>query len=142
MGVVCIAGYLAVALPFYSTIGMPALAFANTVQNSLHAIILLVLLRMAIGTIRVRETMPTLLKILLAAAGMLVVAWGLQALLGHVALFSMNTILGQLLTIIVVGGIAGMIYIGGVLLLRVEEVALVRNAVMAKLGYRRDKGRE
>ena len=73
---------------------------------------------------------------------MLVVAWGLQALLGHVALFSMNTILGQLLTIIVVGGIAGMIYIGGVLLLRVEEVALVRNAVMAKLGYRRDKGRE
>ena len=142
VGVVCIAGYLAVALPFYSTIGMPALAFANTVQNSLHAIILLVLLRMAIGTIRVRETMPTLLKILLAAAGMLVVAWGLQALLGHVALFSMNTILGQLLTIIVVGGIAGMIYIGGVLLLRVEEVALVRNAVMAKLGIRRDKERK
>lgn len=134
VGVVCIAGYLAVALPFYSTIGMPALAFANSVQNSLHAIILLVLLRMAIGTIRVRETMPTILKILLAATGMLVVAWGLQALLGHAALFSLNTILGQLLTIIVVGGIAGMVYIGGVLLLRVEEVALVRNAVMAKLG--------
>ncbi len=142
VGVVCIAGYLAVALPFYSTIGMPALAFANSVQNSLHAIILLVLLRMAIGTIRVRETMPTILKILLAATGMLVVAWGLQALLGHAALFSLNTILGQLLTIIVVGGIAGMVYIGGVLLLRVEEVALVRNAVMAKLGIRRDKGRE
>ncbi len=142
VGVVCIAGYLAVALPFYSTIGMPALAFANSVQNSLHAIILLVLLRMAIGTIRVRETMPTILKILLAATGMLVVAWGLQALLGHAALFSLNTILGQLLTIIVVGGIAGMVYIGGVLLLRVEEVALVRNAVIAKLGIRRDKGRE
>ena len=142
VGVVCIAGYLAVALPFYSTIGMPALAFANSVQNSLHAIILLVLLRMAIGTIRVRETMPTILKILLAATGMLVVAWGLQALLGHAALFSLNTILGQLLTIIVVGGIAGMVYIGGVLLLRVEEVALVRNAVIAKLGNRRDKGRE
>jgi len=46
------------------------------------------------------------------------------------------------LTIIVVGGIAGMVYIGGVLLLRVEEVALVRNAVIAKLGNRRDKGRE
>jgi len=142
VGVVCIAGYLAVALPFYSTSGMPALAFANSVQNSLHAIILLVLLRMAIGTIRVRETMPTILKILLAATGMLVVAWGLQALLGHAALFSLNTILGQLLTIIVVGGIAGMVYIGGVLLLRVEEVALVRNAVIAKLGIRRDKGRE
>ncbi len=52
VGMVSILGYLAVALPFWSTIGMPALAFANTVQNSLHAIILLVLLRMAIGHLR------------------------------------------------------------------------------------------
>jgi putative peptidoglycan lipid II flippase len=131
---VCIAGYLAIALPFYSTIGMPALAFANTVQNSLHAIILLILLRMAIGAIRIRETMPTILKILLAAAAMLVVAWSVQTLLGHVALFSLGSILGQFLTVVVVGGIAGMIYLGGVLVLRVEEMALVRNAVMAKLG--------
>ncbi len=140
VGVVCIAGYLAVALPFYTTIGMPALAFANTVQNSLHAIILLVLLRMAIGTIRIRETIPTILKILLAAAVMLVIASGLLLLLGHLALFSLNGILGQLLTVVVVGSLAGMIYIGWVLLLHVEEVALVRNAVMAKLGIRRDKG--
>src|SRR5260221_13528476 len=140
VGVVCIAGDLAAALPFYTTIGMPALAFANTVQNSLHAIILLVLLRMAIGTIRIRETIPTILKILLAAAVMLVVASGLLFLLGHLALFSLNGILGQLLTVVVVGSLAGMIYIGWVLLLHVEEVALVRNAVMAKLGIRRDKG--
>ncbi len=136
VGVLCIAGYLSVALPFYSTIGMPALAFANTVQNSLHAIILLVLLRKAIGSMRVRETIPTILKIVLAAAVMAGVAWAGQALLGHIKLFALSSLLGDLLTVIVAGGIASLVYLGGVLLLRVEEVGLVKNAVMAKLGKR------
>ncbi|MGH2496757.1 MAG: murein biosynthesis integral membrane protein MurJ, partial [Ktedonobacteraceae bacterium] len=52
VGVLSISGYLLVALPFYTTIGMPALAFANTVQIIMHTIILLILLRKAIGTIR------------------------------------------------------------------------------------------
>ena len=136
VGVVCIVGYLLVALPFYTTVGMPSLAFANTVQNSLHAIILLILLRKAIGSIRVRETIPTILKIVLAAAVMFVVAWGLQLLLGHVGLFALSRLTGDLLTVIVAGGVASMVYVGGVLLLRVEEVGLVRDAVMAKLGKR------
>ncbi len=134
VGVVSFAGYLAVALPFWQTIGMPALAFANTVQNSLHPIILLVLLRMAIGPIRIRETIPVLIKILAATAVMVVVLWGMQVLLAHIALFSLNHLLGQLLTVIVAGGLAAIVYIGAVLLLRVEEVRLVKGAVLAKLG--------
>ena len=134
VGIVSIAGYLSVALPFYSTIGMPALAFANTVQNTSHALILLVLLRMAIGAIPVRQTIPTILKIALAAAVMVAVAAGLLWLLGHVALFSLSRLLGDLLTVVVVGGIAGAVYLGCVLLLNVEEVGLVKNAVMARLG--------
>ena len=136
VGVVSFAGYLAVALPFWQTIGMPALAFANTVQNSLHPIILLVLLRMAIGPIRIRETIPALIKILAATAVMVVVLWGMQVLLAHIALFSLNHLLGQLLTVIVAGGLAAIVYIGAVLLLRVEEVRLVKGAVLAKLGRR------
>ena len=136
VGVLCIAGYLLVALPFYSTIGMPALAFANTVQNSLHAIILLLLLRKAIGNMHVRETIPTILKIVLAAAVMAVAAWALQLLLGHIGLFTLSHLSGDLLTVIVAGGIASLVYLGGVLLLRVEEVRLVKNAVMEKLGRR------
>ncbi len=134
VGMVSILGYLAVALPFWSTIGMPALAFANTVQNSLHAIILLVLLRMAIGHIRIRELIPTVLKILVATAAMIVVAWGMQLLLGHIGLFSLDRLWGQLLTVAVAGGLAVLVYLGGVLLLRVEEVGLVKRAVMTKLG--------
>ncbi len=134
VGMVSILGYLAVALPFWSTIGMPALAFANTVQNSLHAIILLVLLRIVIGHIRIREMIPTVLKILVATAAMVAVAWGLQVLLGHIGLFSLDRLWGQLLTVAVAGGLAALVYLGGVLLLRVEEVRLVKGAVMAKLG--------
>ena len=136
VGVVSYAGYLAVALPFWQTIGMPALAFANTVQNTLHPIILLVLLRMAIGPIRVREAIPALLKICVATAVMVVVAWGVQVLLGYVGLFSLNHLLGQLLTVIVAGGLATVVYVGGVMALHVEEVGLVRNALLAKLGRR------
>jgi putative peptidoglycan lipid II flippase len=140
VGMVSILGYLAVALPFWSTIGMPALAFANTVQNSLHAIILLVLLRMAIGHIRIREIIPTVLKILVATAAMVAVAWVVQVILAHIGLFSLDRLLGQLLTVAIAGGLAVVVYLGGALLLRVEEVGLVKGAVMAKLG-RNDRPR-
>ena len=136
VGIICFAGYLAVALPFWQTIGMPALAFANTVQNSLHPIIMLVLLRLAIGPMRVREVIPAALKILAATAAMVVVAWGLQVFLGQTQLFSLNHLLGQFLTVVVVGCVAVGVYIGGVLLLRVEEIGLMKGVVLAKLGKR------
>ncbi|MBV9231249.1 MAG: hypothetical protein JOZ18_18200 [Chloroflexi bacterium] len=135
VGFVCILGYLAVALPFWNTgIGMPALAFANAVQNSLHGIILLVLLRMAIGPMHIRKTLPTVLKILLAAAIMVAVAWGLQIVLGHISLFSLTRLVGQLLTVVVAGGLAAGVYFAALLLLNVEEVSLLKGAVLAKLG--------
>jgi putative peptidoglycan lipid II flippase len=133
VGFVSILGYLVVALPFSQTIGMPALAFANTVQNSSHAIILLVLLRMAIGSMHVRRMLPAILKILAATAAMVALAWGLQVVLSPVSLFSSSTLLGHLLTVVLVGGLASGVYVGGVLLLKVEEVGLLKGAVLAKL---------
>ncbi len=136
VGIICFAGYLAIALPFWQTIGMPALAFANTVQNSLHPIIMLVLLRLAIGPMRVREVIPAVLKILVATAAMVAVAWGLQVLLGHTALFSLDRLLGQILTVVVVGAVAVGVYLSGVSLLRVEEIGLMKGIVLARLGRR------
>lgn len=127
-------GYLAVALPFWQTIGMPALAFANTMQNTVHAIVLLILLRFAIGSLHVRTMISTVLKIVAAAAAMVLVAWGAQVVLGHFALFSLNHLLGQILTLVIAGGLAVATYLGGVLLLKVEEIRLLKGAVMAKLG--------
>jgi putative peptidoglycan lipid II flippase len=132
-GVVCILFYLVVALPFYRTIGVAALAFANTVQNSAHAVILLILLRMAIGPLNIRKTIPTILKICFAALLMGVAAWAIQLGLANVALFSLKSIVGQFLTLIIAGGIAVVIYFGTILLFKVEEITMLRGIVRAKL---------
>ena len=126
--------YLAVALPFSQTIGMPALAFANTVQNSSHAVILFIILRMVMGSVRFRSVLPTILKIVLATIAMIAVAWGLQVLLSHIAIFSLSHFLGALLTVIIAGGLAAATYFGLVLVLKVEEVRLLKGVVMSKLG--------
>jgi putative peptidoglycan lipid II flippase len=136
VGIVCIGFYLLVALPFFQSIGIAALAFANTVQNSMHAVILLILLRRAMGSLHVRTTIPAILKICVASAVMGVVAWGAMTLLGHISLFSLDHLLGQFLTVVVAGGLAVAVYIGGILLLKVEEINLVKGAVLAKLGKR------
>ncbi len=134
VGIVCIGFYLLVALPFFRSIGIAALAFANTVQNSMHAVILLFLLRRAMGSLHIRQTIPAILKICVAAAAMGLVAWGAMVLLSHVALFSLDHLIGQFLTIVVAGGLAVAVYIAGVLLFKVEEINLVKGAVLAKLG--------
>jgi putative peptidoglycan lipid II flippase len=134
IGIVSMLFYLVVALPFYRTIGTAALAFANTVQNSSHAVILLILLRMSIGSLHIRRTIPAVLKICVAAVMMGVVAWGAMILLSYVPFFSLAHLIGQLLTVIVAGGLAVAVYIGGILLFKVEEISLVKRAVMAKLG--------
>ncbi|HEX7734812.1 MAG TPA: lipid II flippase MurJ, partial [Ktedonobacteraceae bacterium] len=128
VGIVCIGFYLLVALPFYRTIGIAALAFANTVQNSMHGVILLILLRRAMGSLHIRQTIPAILKICVSAGAMGVVAWGVMALLGHISFFSLDHLLGQILTVIVAGGLAVAVYVGGVLLFKVEEINLIKRA--------------
>src|SRR6266567_874430 len=123
VGIAGVVWYLLIALPFWQTVGMPALVLANTFQNAMHPVIMLILLRLAIGSLHVRSTIPTVLKILLSSAIMVAVAWGLQLLLGHIPLFSLQHLLGQLLTVLVAGGLAGGVYVG-----------LVKTALLAKLG--------
>ena len=75
------------------------------------------------------------MKILLATAIMVAVAWGLLSLLqAFVPAHLLDGLIGRLLTVIVVGGVAAAVYFGGVLLLKVEEVSLIKGAVLAKLG--------
>lgn len=127
-------GYLAVALPFWQTMGMPALPLANTTQIICHALVLLVWLRIVIGPMHLSKLVPTLAKILLATAIMVGLAWGLQTVFAQVALFSLQTLLGRLLTVVIVGSISAAAYFGSVTLLKVEEVVLLKGAVRAKLG--------
>jgi putative peptidoglycan lipid II flippase len=133
VGAISYLGYLAVALPFWQTVGMPALPLANSTQIAVHTIILLVLLRMAIGPMHLGKLIPTLAKLLLAAAVMVAVAWGLQMVLAPV-LAPLPPFIERLITVIFVGAISAGVYFGIVILLKVEEVTMLKGAVMAKLG--------
>ncbi|GCE25782.1 putative lipid II flippase MurJ [Dictyobacter alpinus] len=127
-------GYIAVALPFWQTAGMPALVLGNTVQNILHPIILLLILWKSIGSLHLRGLLPALLKIIGATAVMGLVAWGLQYVLGRFQLFSTSTFIGSVLTVIIAGGVAATIYFALVMFLKVEEVSMLKGALLAKLG--------
>ncbi|HWS82945.1 MAG TPA: lipid II flippase MurJ [Ktedonobacteraceae bacterium] len=127
-------GYLAVALPFWHTIGMPALAFANAVQNSVHAVVLLVVLRIAIGPLKLSQMIPAVLKIVLATAVMVAIAWGLQTGLGYIGFFAHGGFVSRVITVIGVGGLAAGAYFGLVMVLKVEEVTLLKGVMLAKLG--------
>jgi putative peptidoglycan lipid II flippase len=127
-------GYLAVALPLWQTVGMPALPLANTAQIVCHALVLLIWLRIVIGPMHISKLAPTLAKILLATAVMVGIAWGLQAAFAQIGLFSLHTLWGRLLTVVIAGAISAATYFGIVTALKVEEVVLLKGAVLAKLG--------
>ncbi|GCE14276.1 murein biosynthesis integral membrane protein MurJ [Tengunoibacter tsumagoiensis] len=136
VGFVSVGGYLLVALPFWNTIGMPALVFANTVQNSSHAIILLILLRFAIGPLHMRKTLPAIGKILVATALMVLVAGALLAGMKQIAFLTSDTVFVNLILVVVAGGLGAATYFGGTMFLKVEEIHLLKGAIMAKLGKR------
>jgi putative peptidoglycan lipid II flippase len=138
VGVVAILFYAVVAVPFGSTVGMPALAFADTAKNTSHAVILFILLTFAIGNLGMRDLLGGAARILLAALAMAVVCWAGVMLLPNwlPGVFSLDHTRGQLLTFLVVGTAGSLVYFIWVLALRVEELRLVGTMVRSRLGRR------
>jgi putative peptidoglycan lipid II flippase len=139
VGVVAIGLWALVAVPFTPTIGMPALAFANTTLNSGHAVILFVLLTITIGNLGLRELWAGLWRIALASAAMGAVIWGLLALLPLWAptIFTLDSLRGQALTVVAAGLPATLIYFALVSLLGVQEIRMLGGIIRARLGGRR-----
>ena len=139
VGVVSILFYLSVALPFSGTIGMPALAFGDTLKNASHAVILFILLTLAIGNLGSRELVSGIWRILLAALVMTIVCWVLLNLLPdawpHV--FNTGKTTGQALIFLVAGGAGSAAYFGLVSMLGVEEIKLIGSLIQGRLGRRR-----
>jgi putative peptidoglycan lipid II flippase len=136
VGIASIVCYAAVAVPLAPVLGLPGIAFANTVQNSSHAIILFVLLTLTIGSLGLRDLGGGLLRIGVAAAGMAATCWGLLVALPLLApgLFTPNHLTGELLTVLVAGGLGGAVYFALAALLRVEEVRMLGGLARARLG--------
>jgi putative peptidoglycan lipid II flippase len=135
-GVGSIACYALVAVPFATTIGLPAIAFANAVQNSSHALILFVLLSLTIGDLGLGSLAGGVGRIGAAALGMAAICWGVLTLLPRAggALFAPGRLLGELLTVALAGGIGLAAYFALAALLRVEEMRLMGGVLRARLG--------
>jgi putative peptidoglycan lipid II flippase len=124
VGVGCVFIYLAVALATIGVLQARGLALANAVQNSSHALILLVLLRRTLPGLRLGASLwPFLIRVVPAAslvALVLMAAWpALSAL-------------GGLIGLIAAGALASAVYLAALLLLGVSEVRAVATIVRAR----------
>lgn len=136
VGIASIAVYAVVAIPFAQSIGLPAISFANAMQNTSHAIILFVLLTLSVGNLGARELASGVARIGVAAAGMAGACWGLLALLPRLnpVLFSLDHLAGQLLVVTLVGGVGAVVYLALASVLKVREMQLLGDMVRRKLG--------
>ncbi|HEY2592719.1 MAG TPA: murein biosynthesis integral membrane protein MurJ, partial [Chloroflexota bacterium] len=125
VGVVCVFIYLAVALSTIGTLGARGLALANAMQNSSHAIILLVLLRRSLPGLRLGAALWPFLARVVPISGlvavMLYLAW---PALSH---------LGGLVGLVVAISAAMLIYTAALWLAGVAEVRLVVTYVQSRL---------
>jgi len=131
LGVIGVCIYLAVALSLVGPLGFRALVMANTIQNSLHGIILLVLLWRRVGGFRGYALPGSALKMAIAGAAMAVAAFACVRGLG--AVVGQDTFAGQVAQLVIAGGAGLAVYIGVAAALRVEEVHIVWNVVAARL---------
>ena len=132
VGVAAAGIYAAVALGTVDRLGMSGLVLANTVQNSAHALILLLFLWRAMGGLGQLQIGATVLRV--AAAGALMAA----TLAVVVALAPVPAgAAGLVLYLTLAGVLSGLVYLGALALLGSTEVGLTRDLVLARLARRR-----
>lgn len=109
-----------ILLPRYHILG---LALANTIQNSAHALILLVLLLISIGTLGGRGLPISIGTSLVAGGAMAATAGGLATVLAP----HLNTRLlsGQAIDALIPIGIGALVYVAAAALLRSRELGLI-----------------
>lgn len=126
VGAVCVGIYLVVALSLIGPLGAVGLALANAIQNSSHAVILLVLLRRSVPGLRLGAALgPFLSRVIPASIAVGVGLAVLWPMLSH-----LGTAVG-LLTGALLGAIA---YAVLLIVLRVDEVHAVLGLVRARIG--------
>jgi putative peptidoglycan lipid II flippase len=139
LSLVSAAVYLAVAVPLAPTMGLPALAFANSLMIIAHCVLLYFTLTLSIGTLNIREQVNNLWRLALAAAGMAAVIWGLLHYLPtlDIVYFSNETATARLITlfIVVVGGSGAYFLLAA--LLRIGEVKMMGSILGSRFKRRR-----
>jgi len=133
VGIAAVGAYLlAVFVPtLFRPLQMTDLVLADSIKQLSHVAMMLWLIQRW-GSLRGHGLVPTALKATLAAGAMGVVLvfglWWLAPLLPPVSLVN------EALLVMILGAAGGGVYIAGIALLRVDEVALLMAAVRQKLG--------
>jgi putative peptidoglycan lipid II flippase len=131
-GVVCAFIYAAVATLTLEPMGMAGLVLANTIQNSAHAVILLAVLARRHAAAVPPGLAGVTTRIAIASALMALVCVLVQNLAPAPA-----QPLPAAAYLLIVGAVAGGVYLVTLLALRGEEVALARVAVLDRLRAKR-----
>jgi putative peptidoglycan lipid II flippase len=123
IGVVGVGLYIGSALILMPRLQILGLALSNTIQNSLHALILLALMFATIGTLAGRGILKSVGKALLAGLAMGIGAWISAILLGRTT--SSHLFVAHAIEALVPLCMGAALYVGVAALLRSEELGIV-----------------
>jgi len=132
VGILGVSVYVGIGLTLFLTgsLSIFGLALANTIQISLHAVVLGILLWLSIGSYGRRNVLLTAAKVAMASAAMGIVVAAIAAAIttadfGRWARLS-DVVLPMVGAVLVYGAL--------VYLLRIEEVSLLKGFLLEKLG--------
>jgi putative peptidoglycan lipid II flippase len=127
-GVFGVIVYVVAAFIMLEPLQILGLALANTIQIGIHALLLLILLLAVIGPFPRRSLLTTTTKVLVASAVMAAIVLAVNRLIATTSFGHFD----HLVAVIVPMGAATATYAFLLLVLKVEEVSLIRDAVMAR----------
>jgi putative peptidoglycan lipid II flippase len=127
-GVFGVVVYVIAAFIMLQPLQILGLALANTIQIGLHALLLLVLLLAAIGAFPGRSLLTTTAKVVVASAIMAAIVLAINRLIPSDSFGHLN----HLVAVIVPMAAATAAYASLLVILRVEEVNLIRDVVVAR----------
>jgi putative peptidoglycan lipid II flippase len=139
VGVLAIGVYFFVAMSLVGQLGMLGLVLANSAQFVTHALVMGALARRMLGGIGSPELVRTITRCAVAAlsmAGLVLVVWTL-ADAGLPAMTSPWSTVGREIVLVGVPVAAGAVWYASALhVLKVEELGLLRQAILSKLRWR------
>jgi putative peptidoglycan lipid II flippase len=135
IGVVGAGAYAAVALGTVGALGMPGLVLANTLQNSVHAVILMVLIWRAAGGLRRERLGAAAARIGVAGTAMALLLWLVQRQIPPP-----SGTLPLVVYLAVAGTVSGGLYVASLAALRSEELVYVWSTIRRRAGRGRSLG--
>ncbi len=142
VGVLAVGVYFILAFALIEPLGMAGLVLANSAQFTFHAIVMWFLLRRLLGRVGDETVGRTIRLALFVGVIMAAIVFGISQgmdrlpILGHDAESGAMAILHQTLMLVVPVGIGGLIYVGGLWKLGVEEIATIINGILRKIGLK------